>query len=347
MLQKLEALQSEAITLVQKANEVSILRELEVRFLGRKGELTLMLRGLSGLSKEERPLVGKASNEIKQCIEKAIIERETVLEKQRLDALAETEWEDPTAPAEKREEGGLHPITAFIEELEEVFGQMGFSVVDGPEIETDWYNFEALNFDKDHPARDSQDTFFVQKGEKEEGYVLRTQTSNMQIHHMEEHKPPIRIIAPGKTFRKDSDATHSPMFHQFEGLMVDSNISLPNLKEILLTVSRRLLRNDALDIRFRTSYFPFVEPGFEVDVSCVICKGKKKTCSLCKGTGWLEVLGAGMVHPNVLRNCNIDPEKYSGFAFGAGIERFLMLRYGINDMRLLYENDKRFLEQFF
>lgn len=344
MLQNLEQLRITALAAIEKTQNEAELRDLEVRFLGRKGELTEILRGVAGLTAEERPMVGKVSNEVKKVLEDAVAAKLSAFEAKKLEALAETEWIDPTAPSKKTQRGAVHPISAFMEEVSEVFGQMGFETAEGPEIEDDWHNFTALNVPKDHPAREMQDTFFIK--DESGNHVLRTQTSSVQIRYMEGKKPPIRIIAPGKTFRKDSDATHSPMFHQFEGLMVDKNISLPNLKSVLLTAMRRLLRNDSLELRFRLSYFPFTEPSFEVDASCAVCGGKNATCSMCKGTGWLEILGAGMVHPNVLRNCGVDPEEYTGFAFGGGVERFVMLRYGINDLRLFYENDVRFLKQF-
>jgi len=347
MKQRLQTLLETTLKSIVQAKNEAVLNDLEVIILGRKGELTKILRSLSTLSVKEKKEIGKFANEVKQELKSKFDLKRQFFETEKLDQIAETEWLDITFPGKKPSQGTRHPISRFIDEVEDVFGKMGFAFADGPEIEDDWHNFVALNFPPDHPARDMQDTFFIKDMNK---IVLRTQTSNVQIRYMENNKPPIRIISPGKTYRKDSDATHSPMFHQYEGLMIDQNISLANLKAVLLEALRQLISPD-LNLRFRLSYFPFTEPSIEVDCSCVNCGGKGetpdgKTCRVCKRTGWLEIGGAGMVHPNVLKNVGIDPEKYNGFAFGFGLERQIMIKYKINDLRLFFENDLRFLKQF-
>ncbi len=347
MKQKLQSLLETTLKSISVAKNEKVLSDLETTILGRKGELTKILRSLSALSVEEKKEVGKFANEIKVELKNKFELQRQVFEAEKFSNIAEEEWLDITFPGIKPEEGSRHPISRFIDEVEDVFGKMGFTFADGPEIEDDWHNFTALNIPPDHPARDMQDTFWVKDMEK---IVLRTQTSDVQIRYMENSKPPIRIIAPGKTYRKDSDATHSPMFHQYEGLMIDRDTSLANLKAVLLEALRQLIAPD-LNLRFRLSYFPFTEPSIEVDCSCVNCGGSGempdgKNCRVCKRTGWLEIGGAGMVHPNVLKNVGIDPEEYNGFAFGFGLERQIMIKYKIDDLRLFFENDLRFLRQF-
>jgi phenylalanyl-tRNA synthetase alpha chain len=314
------------------------LQELRVKFLGKKGALTAIMKGLGTLSPDERPVIGQIVNTVKEQLEAKIesaglhIREAVKAEKLRLERL------DVTLPGRRLPMGTRHPITIIIEEISDIFAGLGFQVAEGPEIEHDYYNFEALNFPKDHPARDMQDTFFVS-----DTVLLRTHTSPVQIRTMLKQEPPVRIIAPGTVYRCDSDATHSPMFHQIEGLMVDKGITFGDLKGILTTFINQLF-GQGTGVRLRPSFFPFTEPSAEVDIACVICKGKG--CRVCKNSGWLEILGAGMVDPEVYRNVNYDPEIYSGFAFGMGIERIAMLKYGISDMRLLFENDLRFLKQF-
>ncbi len=333
MLTTIQEIIKKAGAEIKDASGAPDLEALEKKYIGRKGELTAILRDISTLSLEEKGKVGKAANEAKKEIEAFLADRFFELEKGGKDDLQEKEWIDISVPAKKTPRGKRHPISAAIEEIEEVYARLGFEVAEGPEIEDDWHNFTALNIPEDHPAREMQDTFWLK--EPLEGYVLRTQTSGIQIRFMEKRKPPIRIIAPGKVFRKDSDATHSPMFHQYEGLMVDRNISLSHLKFVLMNALRELVSPD-IELRFRLSFFPFTEPSLEVD-GLLNINGKKK---------WLEIGGAGMVHPNVLRNAGVDPKEWNGFAFGFGIERQIMIKHGISDLRLFYENDIRFLGQF-
>ena len=341
MLEKLKKLEAEALSEISEALEEKTFHEITVKFLGRKGKLTEILRGLKDLSPEEKGKIGKASNELKNEIAEKIAEKTSEIENARFEKLAETEWIDPTQPGVEAPRGTLHPLTQLIREAEKVFTGMGFTIASGPQIEDDFHNFTALNIPADHPARDAQDTLFL---DDDSGKLLRTQTSSVQIRWMKERKPPFRIIAPGRVFRKDDfDASHSPMFHQLEGLVVGKNISLANMKAVMEEAVRQLI-NPKAKFRFRTSYFPFVEPGLEMDMSCTICGGKG--CSVCKQTGWIEIVGCGLVHPNVLQNVNINPEEWSGFAFGFGIDRMVMLRHQIKDMRLLFENDLRFLRQF-
>ena len=338
MREQLEKLRLEAVQAVQQAGSEEQLNEVKVRFLGRKGELTGLMKGLGALSSEDRPLVGQVVNCIKTELE-ALLEQAMVRERDAATTrrLA-TERVDITLPGRGIRQGSKHPVTLVIEEIAEIFAGLGFSVAEGPEIEHDWYNFEALNFPPEHPARDMQDTFFV-----EQEMLLRTHTSPVQIRTMLKQKPPVRIIAPGTVYRCDSDATHSPMFHQIEGLMVDSKVSFADLKGILTTFTNQLF-GQKTGVRLRPSFFPFTEPSAEVDIACVICGGNG--CRVCKQSGWLEILGAGMVDPEVFRHVGYDSEQISGFAFGMGIERIAMLKYGISDMRLLFENDIRFLKQF-
>lgn len=311
---------------------------LRVRYLGKKGELTAVLRGMGKLSAEERPLIGQLANEVRADIEAAIEERRQEMQERLLELKLKKERIDVTLPADG-EMGHIHPLTMTQRELEDIFIGLGFSIVEGPEVELDYYNFQALNIPENHPARDTQDTFYIT-----DNILLRSQTSPVQVRTMEKQKPPIRIISPGRVYRSDAvDATHSPLFHQLEGLVVDKGISMGDLKGVLELFAKQTFGEETR-IRFRPHHFPFTEPSAEVDVSCFACGGKG--CRICKGEGWIEILGAGMVHPNVLRNCGIDPDEYSGFAFGFGIERIAMLKYHIDDMRLLYENDTRFLGEF-
>lgn len=328
---KLEELSKQAKLEIGEAKNTRELSALQVKYLGRKGELTKILKGLSALSVEKRKEVGRDANLTKKELEKLI-------EAKKHELLESTEKEplDITAPGTKYPEGHLHPVTQIYNELFEIGKGLGFSVVEGPEVETDWYNFQALNMPKDHPARDTQASFYF-PGD----LVLRTQTSPMQIRYMETHKPPIRILSPGRTYRRDSDATHTPMFNQLEGLLVDDRTTFADLKGVLEAFAKGIFGQDR-KVRLRPHYFPFTEPSAEVDVSCGLCRGKG--CRSCK-KGWLEILGAGMVHPNVLENGGIDPNKYQGFAFGMGIERIAMLKYGIDDLRLFYDGDLRFVEQ--
>ena len=336
MKEKLEQMRAEALAaLADKGLDPESLR---IRFLGKKGELTALLRSMGELSPEERPAAGQAVNDlrvmIEEGIEKAKRERAAAALEKRLAA----EKLDVTLPAPAAA-ATLHPLTAVQRELEDIFCGMGFEVAEGPEVEYDYYNFVALNIPEDHPARDTQDTFYIT-----EKMLLRTQTSSCQIRYMEDHKPPIRMISPGRVYRSDAvDATHSPLFHQLEGLVVDRGVTMGDLKGTLEIFAKQLFGEDTR-IRFRPHHFPFTEPSAEVDASCFACGGKG--CRVCKGEGWIEILGAGMVHPFVLSNCGIDTDVYSGFAFGLGVERIAMLRYKIDDMRLLYENDVRFLSQF-
>ena len=333
---------------LKKADSENVVRDLEVKYLGRSGAFNDIMRSLKDLSDEEKRTVGKLANVTKGELEGALSKKYAELEMAAFDVIADKEWIDVTVPGKKPQQGHRHLISKFIEELETVFGRMGFSVADGPDIELEHYNFNQLNIPEDHPARDMQDTFWLKNLAKT---VLRTQTSPVQIRHMETHEPPIRIISMGKTFRKDSDATHSPMFHQIEGLMVDTDVSMANLKAVLTNFLQQIFEDPSIKTRFRLSYFPFVEPGMEVDCTCPICHGEGKLadgvpCRLCKQCGWLEIGGAGMVHPQVLENVGYDSEKYTGFAFGMGIDRMVMIRYRVNHLRLFFENDLRFITQF-
>ena len=315
------------------------MENLRVELLGKKGELTAVLKGMGKLSAEERPAVGQLANEVRGFIENTIETKKAEFEAAIERAKIESETIDVTMPGTKVELGKKHPLTTVLDDLKDIFIGMGFSVVEGPEVELDYYNFEALNIPKDHPARDTQDTFYIN-----ENVVLRSQTSPVQIRTMEKQKPPIRMIAPGRVYRSDAvDATHSPVFHQVEGLVIDKDITMADLKGTLEVFVKKLYGDDTR-LRFRPHHFQFTEPSAEVDISCFNCGGKG--CRVCKGEGWIEILGCGMVHPKVLRNCGIDPDEYSGFAFGIGLERVAMFRYDIDDMRLVYENDMRFLKQF-
>lgn len=339
MKEQIEKIRQTALEEIKNANDKKVLNDARVKYLGKKGELTLILRGMGGLSQEERPVIGSLVNEVRDEIENLIEEREKEFKVAEIKRKLENEKIDVTMPGKKINLGSVHPITQIIKDIEEIFIGMGYEIADGPEVELATYNFDKLNTPPDHPARDIQDTFYVT-----DDIVLRSQTSPVQARVMENQKPPIKIICPGVVYRSDSvDATHSPVFHQIEGLVVDKNISMGDLKGTLEMFAKKCL-GEKTQIRFRPHHFPFTEPSAEADVSCFVCGGKG--CRVCKGEGWIELLGCGMVHPNVLRNCGIDPEEYSGFAFGCGIERIAMAKFGIDDMRLLYENDVRFLKQF-
>lgn len=339
MQEKLDALRKQALQELENLREPKALEEFRVRVMGKKGSLTELLRGMGSLPAEERPRVGQLVNQLRAELEAALSARETAVQEALKQERLLAEKLDVTMPGKKAKSGGLHPLNIVLEDLIDIFQSMGFDVVDGPEIETDYYNFEALNVPADHPARDMQDTFYLS-----DNLLLRTQTSAAQIRTMEHRKPPIRIICPGRVFRADEvDATHSPVFHQVEGLVVDKGITMCDLKGVLEQFAHEIYGPET-KVKFRPSFFPFTEPSVEVDVSCSECGGKG--CRVCKGSGWIEILGAGMVHPRVLAGCGIDPEVYSGFAFGIGLDRLTTTRYKISDIRLLFENDQRFLEQF-
>ena len=340
MKEKLKQIRTAALEQLDAADSTEKLEQLRVKFLGKKGELTAVLRGMGALSPEERPAVGQIANEIREAVEKMIADKKEKLSAELLQRRLESEKIDVTMPAKRFNLGHRHPLAQVEDEMCSIFRSMGFDIEDGPEVETDYYNFQALNTPENHPARDAQDTFYIT-----DNILLRSQTSAVQVHAMERAgKPPIRVVSPGRVYRSDAvDATHSPMFHQLEGLVVDKDITMGDLKGTLETFARRMFGNDT-KIRFRPHHFPFTEPSAEIDISCFMCGGKG--CKVCKGEGWIEILGAGMVHPNVLRCSGIDPDVYSGFAFGMGIERIAMKKYSIDDMRLLYENDLRFLRQF-
>ncbi len=333
-------IETEVLAQLQQVASLEELQDLRVKVLGKKGSLTALLRQMGSLSPEERPKAGQIVNEARDRLEQAWQERTGRLEEDALTRRLEAERLDITLPGAVLPRGHQHPLTRVIEEIEDIFIGMGFQIAEGPEIETDYYNFEALNIPKEHPAREMQDSFYIT-----EEILLRTQTSPVQIRTMEKLRPqlPVKIIAPGKVYRKDDDATHSPMFHQVEGLVVDQGIRMSDLKGILLNFSRRMF-GPGREIRLRPSFFPFTEPSAEVDVSCMLCGGAG--CRVCKGTGWIEILGSGMVHPKVLEMGGYDPKLVTGFAFGMGVERVAMLKYGIDDMRLLFDNDMRFLQQF-
>ena len=325
--------------LAQIASPDANLEELRVRYLGKKGELTAVLRGMGKLTPEERPVVGQMANEVRADIEEALALRAAEAKEKALAEALEKEALDVTIDGNMPRVGHQHPLSAVQRELEDIFIGLGFTIAEGPEVELDYYNFQALNIPKDHPARDTQDTFYIS-----DNILLRSQTSPVQARVMENTKPPIRIVSPGRVYRSDAlDATHSPLFHQFEGLVVDKGVTMADLKGTLEVFAKQMFGEET-KIRFRPHHFPFTEPSAEVDVSCFVCGGKG--CRVCKNEGWIEILGAGMVHPFVLSNCGIDPNEYSGFAFGMGIERVAMTRYGIDDIRHFYENDDRFLAQF-
>ena len=337
MKEKLTRIRTEALEQLQR-DDVDT-EQIKIKYLGKKGELTAVLRGMGALTPEERPIIGQLANEVRADIEEALNEKTKALQAKALEEKLKSEKLDVTMPGTPVPMGHMHPLTQVQRELENVFIGLGFSIAEGPEVELDYYNFQALNIPENHPARDTQDTFYIT-----ENVLLRTQTSPVQVRTMEHQKPPIRVISPGRVYRSDAlDATHSPLFHQLEGLVVDKGITMGDLKGTLEIFAKKMFGENT-KIRFRPHHFPFTEPSAEVDVSCFVCGGKG--CRLCKGEGWIEILGAGMVHPFVLSNCGIDPEVYSGFAFGLGLERITMAKYGIDDIRLFYENDERFLEQF-
>ena len=339
MQEKIKQIEELATKELQNAKDLNILNELRVKYLGKKGELTSILRSMGSLPQEERPIIGELVNKTRDKIEEKIkIEEKNIKQKELIQSLKQ-EKIDVTIPSKKEEIGSLHPITKLIDEVKEIFIGLGYQIADGPEIEYAEYNFDKLNTPKDHPSRDLQDTMYIT-----DNIILRSQTSSVQARIMGKQKPPIKIICPGTVYRSDSvDATHSPVFHQVEGLVVDKNITMADLKGTLEMFTKTYLGND-VNARFRPHHFPFTEPSAEVDVSCFVCKGKG--CRVCKEEGWIEILGCGMVHPNVLKFCGINPKEYTGFAFGFGVERIAMAKYGIDDMRLLYENDVRFLKQF-
>lgn len=339
MKQRLEEIKSLALESVAAAADEKQIDEVRVKYLGKKGELTAILKQMGSLSPEERPVMGQLVNKAKAELEEAIAAASKLFKEKAAEERLKSETIDVTLPSKPATVGKLHPLNTVLNDMIDIFQSMGFDVVDGPEVETDFYNFEALNVPADHPARDMQDTFYLA-----ENLLLRTQTSAAQIRTMETRKPPIKIICPGRVYRADEvDATHSPVFHQIEGLVVDKNITMCDLKGVLEQFAHEIYGKDT-EVKFRPSFFPFTEPSVEVDVTCSECKGKG--CRVCKGSGWIEILGAGMVHPRVLKACGIDPEEYTGFAFGIGLDRLTTTRYKISDIRLLFENDLRFLKQF-
>lgn len=338
MQQKINELYESALNALNLASDLKSLDEIRVSYLGKSGSVTGLLKGMRDVAPEDRPKVGQMVNDLRKKIGSALSAKEEQLKKIELQNALASESVDITIPGKKEDLGSLHPINLVRNELIEAFSGMGFEIYEGPEIELDEYNFRLLNIPQDHPARDMQDTLYIT-----ENILLRTQTSSGQARVMQAKNPPLKILSPGKVYRADDDATHSPMFHQMEGLVVDKNITLCDLKGTLEAFLKKMFKDD-LKTRLRPSYFPFTEPSVEVDVTCFECKGKG--CHLCKGTGWIEVLGAGIVNRRVLENCNIDPDEYQGFAFGIGLERIAMLKYGIPDIRLFFENDVRFLKQF-
>lgn len=351
MKELLDKLKNQALLDIKKAPTPDALYEVQVKYLGRKGELTLLMQGIANLSREEKPLAGKMCNEIKIALEAAFAQKKEGLSAAEISQKLTGAWVDFTAPGTKYEIGHIHPLSQVQYEVEQIFGDMGFSIMDGPEVESEYYNFESLNVPSHHPARDMQDTFFV-KQEADHGaastkhgrLVLRTQTSPVQVRTMEKYGAPLRIIVPGRVFRNEAtDASHEHTFAQVEGLMIDTDISLAHLKGVMQEFLTRLFSRE-MKVRFRPGYFPFVEPGLELDMSCLLCN--ETGCRVCKHTGWLEFMGSGMVHPNVLKAGGIDPKKYQGWAFGFGLTRLAMMRYGIDDIRLLTGGDIRFLEQF-
>ncbi len=339
MKEKIRALREDALARLATAQTEEELNAIRTELLSKKGSLTAVLRGMGALSAEERPIVGQLANEVRAEIEQTIAEMSAKLGAAAMEKQLLAERLDVTMPAASLPSANRHPLEQVRYEMCEIFRSMGFDIVEGPEVETDYYNFTALNIPENHPARDTQDTFYIS-----DKILLRSQTSGVQIHVMEGAEPPIRIVSPGRVFRSDAiDATHSPMFHQMEGMAIAEGITMGDLKGMLEIFAQQMFGENT-KVRFRPHHFPFTEPSAEVDVSCFVCGGEG--CRVCKGEGWIEILGAGMVHPNVLRGCGIDPEKYSGFAFGMGVERIAMIKYAIDDMRLLYENDARFLSQF-
>ena len=339
MSQELNNLLKQAAQSVAESSDLASLDAVRVAYLGKKGEITARLKNLGQLPAEERPAAGQAINEIKVQIQTLIEDRKTDLSRQAIADKLKLDTVDVTLPGRRIKAGGLHPVTLTMNRIQKMFGKLGFDVAEGPEVEDDFHNFEALNIPAHHPARAMHDTFYF-----DEHRLLRTHTSPVQIRVLEKQKPPVRVIAPGRVYRCDSDLTHTPMFHQVEGLLVDENVSFSDLKGTLEDFLKQFFEQDDLKTRFRPSYFPFTEPSMEVDISCVMCAGEG--CRVCSHTGWLEVLGCGMVHPEVFRHTGLDAEAYTAYAFGMGVERLAMLRYGVNDLRLFFENDLRFLKQF-
>jgi phenylalanyl-tRNA synthetase alpha chain len=338
-MQALDELKAEATAAIESAGDSAALEKLRVEWLGKKGRVTDLLKSLGQLDAAERPKVGAEINAVKQLLNEQISERKETLQQAAIASQLAAEALDVTLPGRREDLGALHPITRTIERMANYFAALGFEVVEGPEIEDDYHNFEALNIPAHHPARAMHDTFYI-----DDTHVLRTHTSGVQVRTMETREPPLRVICPGRVYRCDSDLTHSPMFHQVEGLLIDENVSFGQLKGIIQDFLHAFFEQDALAVRFRPSYFPFTEPSAEVDIQCVKCAGEG--CRICSGTGWLEVMGCGMVHPRVLEMSGVDTERFQGFAFGMGVERLAMLRYGIGDLRLNFENDLRFLAQF-
>ncbi|MDK2847630.1 MAG: phenylalanyl-tRNA synthetase alpha chain [Desulfuromonadales bacterium] len=338
MREKLVAMLDQGRKALEAADSADALQEVRVRFLGKKGELTAIMKGMGKLSPEDRPVIGALANQVKSELEDLFVERSRHVGELEMQKRLAEERVDVTLPGRRLASGSKHPVTLIIEEITDIFSALGFAVAEGPEIEQDFYNFEALNMPKDHPARDMQDTFYIN-----DDVVLRTHTSPVQIRTMLKHAPPVRVIAPGTVYRRDSDLTHTPMFHQVEGFLVDRNITFGDLKGILTTFLSQVF-GKGLEVRFRPSFFPFTEPSAEVDIQCVMCKGQG--CRVCKNSGWLEILGSGMIDPEVFKAVGYDSDVYSGFAFGMGVERIAMLKYGVHDLRLFFENDVRFLRQF-
>ncbi|MCI5726194.1 MAG: phenylalanine--tRNA ligase subunit alpha [Clostridium sp.] len=337
MQEKLNQIKEAALKEIESKS--ATIEEIKVKYLGKKGELTTILRSMGNVSKEERPVIGKLVNDVKKILEDKIEEVTKKAKEEEKQKKLQNEIIDVTLPGKKNLIGKRHPIETTLQRMKDIFVSMGFSIEDGPEVELDYYNFEALNIPKNHPARSEQDTLYIN-----DDVVLRTQTSPVQIRVMEKQKPPIKMISPGKVYRADSvDPTHSPIFHQMEGLVIGKGVTFADLKGTLELFAKKMF-GDKVKTKFRPHHFPFTEPSAEMDATCFVCQGKG--CSVCKGSGWIELLGCGMVHPQVLRNCNIDPEEYSGFAFGFGVDRMVMLSYGLDDIRLLYESDMRFLNQF-
>ncbi len=338
MKDKLDGIKCAALDIIERAENTSQLNDARVKYLGKSGEISLLMRDMATVPKEERPAMGKLVNELRAAVENALNAKTELISQLELDRRLKEEAIDVTMPAKGKRTGTLHPLTLITQELIEIFANMGFSVTEGPEIESDLFNFQLLNIPKDHPSRDMQDTFYVN-----DSILLRTQTSAMQARIMTQSKPPIRVVVPGKVYRSDDDASHSPIFNQFEGLAVDKHITMGDLQGCLQTFAQKIFSKDT-KVRLRPSYFPFTEPSVEVDVTCSMCHGKG--CRVCKGTGWVEILGAGIVNPAVFDACGIDSSVYSGFAFGFGIDRIAMIKYGIPNIKMLYENDMRFLKQF-
>ena len=339
MKDKLEMIKHSAIASIETADTLNTLEELRVQYLGKKGELTAVLRNMKDLSSEERPVIGQMANEVRETIETTLAAKKVALEAAEQNKKLQEEVLDITMPGKTLKVGHMHPLQKTLEEVQNIFIGMGYEIVEGREIETAYYNFDALNLGEEHPARDEQDTFYFNSN-----LVLRTATSPVQVHTMESEKLPIRMIAPGRVYRSDEvDATHSPIFNTIEGLVIDKDITFGDLKGVLAEFAKALF-GDKAQVKFRPHYFPFTEPSAVVDVSCFVCGGEG--CNVCKGSGWIEILGCGMVHPKVLEMAGIDPTVYQGFAFGVGLERIAMIKYGINDLRLFYENDIRFLSQF-